>query len=253
MPCDHHENEQIGEELAKIPDEMLGADVVHGPCTITVRADPADTNAAAKLQAVTDALSLVEQKTHLHLDSLRLYLGSNVRCIAYMGEAADNRNYVLFLGDQMTAKTAVTMSEKASQIKGGFGSAERGVADQAYDKKRMSTLNPSRWWLGEAKYQQRKLSAKMMTVVVHEIGHILHEREHRASFWTHKTTWGDEGRPPSTQASKVSQYATKSKLEYVAEVFTGLVTGIHYDQDVIDVYLELGGATVETDPRTRRV
>jgi hypothetical protein len=50
----------------------------------------------------------------------------------------------------------------------------------------------------------------------------------------------------------VSQYATKSKLEYVAEVFTGLVMGIHYDQDVIDVYLELGGVTVETDPRTRR-
>jgi hypothetical protein len=252
MACDHHENEQIEEELAKIPDEMVGAEVVHGPCTITVRADPADTNAQAKLEAVTDALSLVEQKTHLHLDSLRLYLGPNVRCIAYMGEAAADRTYVLFLGDQMTAKTAVALSEKASQIKGGFGSAERGVADQAYDKKRMSTLNPGRWWLGESKYQQRKVSAKMTTVVVHEIGHILHEREQSASFWTHKTTWGDEGRPPSTQASKVSQYATKSKLEYVAEVFTGLVMGIHYPQDVIDVYLQLGGVTVETDQRTRR-
>ena len=59
MACDHHENEQVEEELAKIPDEMVGAVVVHGPCTITVRADPADTNAEAKLQAVTDALSLV--------------------------------------------------------------------------------------------------------------------------------------------------------------------------------------------------
>ena len=254
MPCDHHENEQIGEELAKIPDEMLGAEVVHGPCTITVRADPADTNAAAKF-AGSHRRTLIggQQKTHLHLDSLRLYLGSNVRCIAYMGEAADDRNYVLFLGDQMTTKTVMTQSEKATQIKGGFGAAERGVADQAYDKKRMSKLNPNRWWLGEAKYQQRKLSAKMTSVVVHEIGHILHEREQRASFWTHKTTWGDEGRPPAAQASKVSQYATKSKLEYVAEVFTGLVTGIHYDQDVIDVYLQLGGATVETDARTRRV
>jgi len=252
MPCDHHENEQIGEELAKIPDEMLGAEVEHGPCTITVRADPADTNAAAKLQSLTDALSLVEQKTHLHLDALRLYLGINVRCIAYMGESADDRSYVLFLGDQMTTKTPVTLSEKASQIKGGFGSAERGVADQAYDKTRMSTLNPKRWWLGEAKYQQAKVTAKMTTVVVHELGHILHEREHSESFWTHKTTWGDEGRPPAQQASKVSQYATKSKLEYVAEVFTGLIMGIHYPQDVIDVYLQLGGVTVETDPRTRR-
>ncbi len=237
MPCDHHENEQIGEELVKIPDEMAGAEVVHGACTITVRADPDDKNAAAKLQALTDALSLVEQKTHLHRLSPAL---SGLECSLYRlhGRGCRRPHLRAIPGRPDDGEDSGDPVGKGFSNQGlVLGSAERGVADQAYDKKRMSTLNPNRWWLGESKYQQRKVSAKMTTVVVHEIGHILHEREHRASFWTHKTTWGDEGRPPSTQASKVSQYATKSKLEYVAEVFTGLVMGIHYDQDVIDVYL----------------
>lgn len=251
MACDHNENAQISDELAKMPNEMLGAEGVHGPCAITLRVEPADPDADAKLRALTAALTLVEQKTHLHLDALRVYLATNVRCIAFMGEKAGDRNYVLFLGNQMLAKTPLTLSERDSQIKGGFGSADRGVADQAYDAKRKSVLNPTRWFMG-SKYQQTKVNAKMTTVVVHELGHIFHEREQGESFWTHKTTWGDEGRPPSTQAMKVSQYAAKSKLEYVAEVFTGLIMGVHYDQDVIDVYLQLGGVTVETEPRSRR-
>jgi hypothetical protein len=241
MACDHDENDSVTSELAKLrmPFKQYTQNI--GGTTVNVQVSTDEQSEQLKLDTLKSALGLVGTRTGIQLGALQLYLGTNCRCIAYMGESGGNRDYVLFLGDQMLVKTAVAVSEKKSGVKGGFGTQERGVADQQYDSKRMSTLNPARWVMSKEDYQARKVEAKAIAVIVHELGHILHERGDDANFWRLKTTWGDEGRPPAHIAVQVSQYATKSQLEFVAEVFTGLVYGKHYSPAVMTQYQTYGG------------
>jgi hypothetical protein len=133
-------------------------------------------------------------------------------------------------------------------VKGGYGAAERGVADQQYDAKRKSVLNPSRIFSSKESYQAAKVNAKAVAVIVHEFGHLLHERLSSKAFWDLKQEKNVEGaandRPPANLAMLVSQYATKSKLEFTAEVFTGLIYGRHYAAPVIAQYQAYGGVDV---------
>jgi hypothetical protein len=133
-----------------------------------------------------------------------------------------------------------------------------------YDTKRMSTLNPSRWVMSKAAYQEAKANAKAEAVVVHELGHILHEKESGKDFWEIKKNKGkevefqeenDRARPinaPMKLANQVSQYAGTGIIEYIAEVFTGLVYGTHYSDEVIALYVQQGGTAMVMDPRTKR-
>lgn len=246
--CDHDENADIGSELARLTNPLQRKAVRIGGTAIDLHVSADETAEQLKLDALEDALGLVLARTGIQLPALKLYLGANCRCIAYMGEAGGNRDYVLFLGDQMLHKTPVAMSEKASGVKGGYGTQERGVADQRYDAMRKKVLSPSRTFMGKDKYQARKVNAKAIAVIVHEMGHILHENGGGRQFWALKRNWGEEGgggdRPPANLAVQVSQYATKSKLEFVAEVFTGLVYGQHYSPQVMQQYADYGGPAV---------
>jgi hypothetical protein len=42
-------------------------------------------------------------------------------------------------------------------------------------------------------------------------------------------------------AEKVSLYAAQTKLEFVAEVFAGLLAGREFDDDTMKLYQSLGG------------
>ena len=242
--CDHEENDSISTEKAALVTPLANRTVRVGGTTIDTWISADETAEQLKLDTLAEALGLVHSKTGIELPSLTLYLGAKCRCIAYMGESGGNRDYILFLGDQMLSKTPLAMTEKASGVKGGYGTADRGVADQRYDAKRKSVLNPTRWVMGEKDYQAAKVQAKAIAVIVHEMGHILHERGGDTMFWKLKTTWGDEGRPPANLAVQVSQYATKSQLEFVAEVFTGRVYGKHYAPAVMTQYAAYGGTPV---------
>jgi hypothetical protein len=221
------------------------------------------------LEVVKSALGKVLAATRIQLPLLYLYLCPKVRCIAFMGEAGGNRTYHMFLGDKVFQKTGAQLNAKASGIVGGMDGGIRGVADQMYDAKRKSTLNPTRWIMSKEDYQAAKANAKAEAVVVHELGHILQEKEHSEEFWTTKKNRGAGGgmgaefqevgvkakptHAPPKLANQVSQYAGTGFIEFVAEVFTGLVYGKQYSKEVIEAYVSEGGVEMVMDPRTKRV
>jgi hypothetical protein len=81
---------------------------------------------------------------------------------------------------------------------------------------------------------------KIPVTTIHEVCHVLHERFAGEFFWTIPAT------PPTNRS--VSDYANKFKREYVAEVCTGLILGVKYDQAVMTEYQQYRGP--ETSPRT---
>ena len=67
---------------------------------------------------------------------------------------------------------------------------------------------------------------------IHEIGHIIHERQAGDYFWK-SPSFSAKGDP----ASKVSQYATTGSFkEFVAETFAGLIIGKKWPSDVLAEY-----------------
>jgi hypothetical protein len=80
-------------------------------------------------------------------------------------------------------------------------------------------------------------------VVVHELGHNLHERANEGFFWDGADAGGAE-----PLANQVSNYATKNKLEFVAEVFTGRMYGRNYSAQVMAQYGAYGGPTAANFP-----
>lgn len=75
-------------------------------------------------------------------------------------------------------------------------------------------------------------------VVVHELGHNLHERADEGFFWDPAAG----GLPSSIDtAMSVSQYAATNQKELVAEVFTGMAYGITYNGTVMKMYSDYHG------------
>jgi hypothetical protein len=76
--------------------------------------------------------------------------------------------------------------------------------------------------------------------VIHELGHIIHERFMGDNFWL--TLGGTV--PPAELPNldtRVSQYATTGKKEFVAEVFAGSIIGMKFPADIMAMYHRLGG------------
>lgn len=79
---------------------------------------------------------------------------------------------------------------------------------------------------------------QLSSQVVHEIGH----RENARNIGTtrERLDFGYE-KVPKKIASKVSTYAVSNSGEFVAETYSGLVSGKVYDKDVMDLYKKYGG------------
>lgn len=76
-------------------------------------------------------------------------------------------------------------------------------------------------------------------VIFHESGHLAHYANNPLVYLQ---LYGKELSPKDVLiAKKVSLYAVKSKLEFVAEVFAGLVAGKKFDDDIMKLYISLGG------------
>ncbi len=73
-------------------------------------------------------------------------------------------------------------------------------------------------------------------VVVHELGHNLHERANENFFWNGALALAAE-----PTANQVSNYATKNSLEFVAEFFAGRLYGRNYPAAVLAAYTGYGG------------
>jgi hypothetical protein len=77
--------------------------------------------------------------------------------------------------------------------------------------------------------------------VDHEIGHAKHHEALGSAYFAGnlRTAWDDATAAIITQ--KVSRYAATSRVELVAEVYTGLKSGKVYDDEIMTLYRSLGG------------
>ena len=102
---------------------------------------------------------------------------------------------------------------------------------------------------GKQHYLSSELDPSGVGTMVHELGHFMHYANspalyHELSFTEFAGHAVHDGTPvPHRQvAASVSGYAYGNPREFVAEVFTGLVYGRQFDENVLSLYRGLGGA-----------
>jgi hypothetical protein len=145
----------------------------------------------------------------------------------------------LILGDRTLFLTNRKIAGQ-SALSGMGQLGPRGIADQMYDTKRLSRFYPSRW-LSElsGKYATSKHAEKATSIIIHELGHIIHACSNisRNTFWKNKKMGSTL--LPYNISTQVSSYTHANNYnEFVAEVFTGLICGKSYSHEVISLYKE---------------
>ncbi|WP_340610149.1 hypothetical protein [Xenorhabdus bharatensis] len=123
-------------------------------------------------------------------------------------------------------------------------SGPRGIADMMYDKMKSSHKSP----LGPV------LAIKVVASIVHEIGHILHAQSDKSEsnlFWESKRSNSINSQSKEIRekhiihakiAENVSSYVQgNNSTEFVAEVFTGLIYGKKYNDEVLMHYKYYNG------------
>jgi hypothetical protein len=78
-------------------------------------------------------------------------------------------------------------------------------------------------------------------VITHEIGHALHDKAIGTEAYAKV---GRKAMPEARTkyiADQVSQYASSSEVEFVAEVYAGVKAGHSYDDKIMKFYAKLGG------------
>lgn len=197
---------------------------------VAIATDSGDTQGSHKVTALTTAIETVAEKG-FQLPPLSFFLSNaaTVECVAFMGNAAGNREAQVFLGPKFVIKNPQNKAA-VTTIPGGSGQkGQRGIADQQYD-------GTQRW------FGNPKLLAQGATIVVHELGHVLHELLDEQEFWTqHEAATQARATMWLGAAAEVSEYATKAPLEFCAEVFAGVLAGKKYSGAVHGAYTLLGG------------
>ena len=169
--------------------------------------DFAEKDGAAKLQGIKDGVKRVVELGYSFPDGITFYTSSrdDFQSIAFHRAHGGNRKAVVQLGNS-SVNTAGMVGKK-------------GIADQ------VATASQSTY---------------CAAVVVHELGHNLHERANEGFFWDGPVAGG---LPPIDLALQVSQYGASNKLEFVAEVFTGTAYGLKYSGTIMQTYADYHGPT----------
>ena len=210
------------------------ATVTVGACTYTVESKTADKYAKLKVSAVKDAVTRVQSRGFTVPNGISFICtdDAGVRCIMFSSDAHGNRSYRIYIGPQAVQQNKAQPHTK-SVYAGGMGVAgDRGVAHHIYDEKKSFFGNPGRTAMAEA-------------VVVHELGHLLHENQGSNAFWCEKKSGsGIDTQGLVAVATQVSHYANKGPLEFVAEVFTARIYKKPVPSAVQPWYIALDGPTV---------
>jgi hypothetical protein len=198
------------------------------PVDVTIGAETGDGGTKLKKEAVDKALKAIIKRGFV-LPDLTFYFSTaaGVPCVAYMPEKAGAPDYTVFMGPKTGQHNPQV--NKSPGLKGGMGqSGMRGVADQVYD-------GTHRW------FGNPKMHAHASCVVIHELGHVLHDLQSSALFWDFKLSRPAANGGWLNNAMKVSHYATTNPLEMVAETFAGVMCGKTYNGAVGTSYQALGG------------
>lgn len=243
-------------------DKVKYININSSQCKIEYFSD--DNQHELKLEIIEEALIKIVEQGY-NLPPINVFLANqnnpSVRNIAYMTDFEGNREYNLFLSGTKFLTHSGMIKNSNQRVKGGLrdksysdgqltklqvgdheieclrvtplNSGFRGVADQVGDKAKSKFSRKNSL---EAK--QAGSYAFAVAVVIHEIGHILHENSNPSEFWSQKVN----NLPTNPEFSnRVSEYASINTLEYVAETFTGKVTGQKYSSPISNFYEILGG------------
>jgi hypothetical protein len=226
------ENTEALKREAKLGSAQLIYLTVAG-VALTVETETGDGTASIKLKSLRKAVELIQAKG-FNLPSIHFKLtgAQGVENVAFMGDGAGNRLAVVYLGPKFTTKNP--RQNVPTTITGGLGGrveGPRGVANQEYD-------GTTRW------FGNPKLLAQGTTIVVHELGHVLHEQMDEQNFWACKQSMMGPNGDWIDVCNQVSDYAGKGAVEFVAEVFAGIIAGRTYGGGVRDAYRALGGPEV---------
>jgi hypothetical protein len=201
---------------------------------VRIRKEASDGLADLHRTSIERAVRTVSGAGH-QLPALDFYLCSsqNVPNVAMKTYIGNNPAPVIFLGPKMWSKNPM-QAGTGTMVTGGVGtSGPRGIADQVYDGTTRFFGNPKQKAQGE-------------TIVIHELGHILHEINNPGVFWEEQQAAEQQQPSPNAPgwqnlATDVSHYAGNNALEFVAEVFAGTLVGKAYSQQVMAAYAALGG------------
>ena len=210
------------------------AAVTVGACNYTVESKNADKYRALKVSAIAAAVKRIQNAGFVVPNGITFICtdDANVRCIMFSTDGTGARAYRIYVGPQ-----AVLQNKAAPHTKdvyaGGMGTAgDRGIAHHIYDEKQSFFGNPGRTAMAEA-------------VVVHELGHLLHEHMGSDAFWCEKKSGsGIDTAGLVAAATRVSHYANKGPLEFVAEVFTARIYKKGVPPEAVAWYTALDGPTV---------
>jgi hypothetical protein len=227
---------------------MSGARTAMAPATfsgvtVNVTIDESEQDVEGKLAALKQGFTLVSSKAgpatrtaFLKLSPLPVYFGGEVKCEACWQPEARAGKPCLFLGDRMMFNKNPVLARQ-DKVAGMGKEGARGVPHQVYDDQRRSKFSPVRWaMMIQGTYQTSKISAQAAAIVVHEIGHLVHQVVAPDQFWLNKRI-GATGVPASLQPQVSSYlYNMNNYNEFVAEVFAGLAHGKRYPADVMTAY-----------------
>lgn len=204
-----------------------------------------DDSARAKVAAAVLAVEHVSAKFMLP-PQIRVYCTSDDTSYGFVDRTSDEAQPAIghvLLGKSVTVyRTAesddtVAIDGKAMKIRGGMtAGGRRLVADQIYD----STVGNT----------EAKKAAALLTCCYHELGHVLHAYDPSSVYY--------DGQDLKTQLFAPRQrniydaartYVSEWSLfgadvvpsEFVAEVFSGLMAGLSFNQLAIDFYSLVSG------------
>lgn len=231
-----YRHEQATEGLlcaARPATQWTSATVTVGACTYTIESKNADKYKALKVSATAAAVKRVQDAGFAMPNGITFICtdDSGVRCIMFSTDAHGAQAYRIYVGPQAVLQNKAQPHTK-DVYAGGMGMAgDRGLAHHIYDEKKSFFGSPGRTAMAEA-------------VVVHELGHLLHEYMGSDAFWCEKKSGsGIDTTGLVAVATRVSHYANKGPLEFVAEVFTARIYGKPVPPEAITWYTALDGPT----------
>jgi hypothetical protein len=216
-----------------------------------------DPDSLLKEQELRAALGLLERCRNFTLpDKLHVYLVAKGSSAGYLDSGRnDGVKWRVFLGQSAIkhVPVAVLPTEIPNDIQGGRGQTpNRIVGDQVYEAV-LAKMPPPTGVTAQVNAIDQARRARVRTAVFHEFGHVLHAAlcPERFNGLADEELLVRMRRAPLEIANmhahirrvskKVSHYATSVPNEFVAETFSGLMSNLAYDDEVIDTYMRCGG------------
>jgi hypothetical protein len=185
--------------------------------TVTVYRDENETDGqlADKIAAIDAAIAKVSAKGLALPNAIKVYCSGKEVC-----GTVQMKNVAFQRGISGTRDPTIVLSPKV--LNAQWAAALNGMCTQVYDHTPVGLAT---------------------AIVVHEIGHLLHEIADEDSFWGAAVAFNsvNTALTPNVIFQEVSAYAATNAKELVAEVFLGRVYGRAFTPLIMNAYAALNG------------